>query len=181
MIFLRELRHRVHVAAILLGDRRVRGSDRLAIELMAGEAVAASSAASSHRRADPVRPSDVRRPGAASAGAPSFRYSAVTITRSAGMRPSSSEPSSRSVTRAAYLIGAPGKKNVRLPPATSMSTCGGSLPGDDLHALRRSRAPFASVTASDAVYTPGCAKVNVGLGSVSVRTTAPFGPVIVHW
>jgi hypothetical protein len=95
------------------------------------------------------------------------------------MRPSSSEPSSRSVTRAAYLIGVPGKKNVWLPPATSRSTFGGSFPAT-ICTFSVERAPFASVTASDAVYTPGCVKVYVGLGSVSVRTATPFGPVIVH-
>ena len=55
LIFFDELRHRVHVAAILVGDRRVRRSDRLAIDLMAGEAVARRRAASSHPRADPAR------------------------------------------------------------------------------------------------------------------------------
>ena len=61
-----------------------------------------------------------------------------------------------------------------------MSTFGGSLPATictlavDLRALRVGDGERRGVHA-------GCAKVNDGLGSVSVRTTAPFGRVIVHW
>jgi hypothetical protein len=60
-----------------------------------------------------------------------------------------------------------------------MSTVGGSFPAA-ISTLAVSRAPRTSLTTSDAVYAPGLAKVNAGLGSVSFPMTVPFAREIVH-